>query len=110
MQAQHIPAHSIRHECTQQARAAANLSARLRWCLTGTPIHNTLYDLGSLVNFLRISQLESKAAFRKHIVNPIRENQAGGIARLQLLLKSICLRRTTDCLQLPELEEVVQEV
>ncbi|KAK3394983.1 SNF2 family N-terminal domain-containing protein [Podospora didyma] len=89
---------------------ASNLSARLRWCLTGTPIHNTLYDLGSLVNFLRIGQLESKAAFRKHIVNPIREAQAGSIARLQLLLKSICLRRTTDCLRLPELEEVVQEV
>ncbi|KAK0631419.1 SNF2 family N-terminal domain-containing protein [Immersiella caudata] len=103
-------AHSVRHESTQQARAASNLSTRFRWCLTGTPIHNTLYDLGSLVSFLRISQLESKAAFRKHIVNPIREKQAGGIARLQLLLKSICLRRTTHCLELPELEEVVRRI
>ncbi len=105
-----VSAHSIRHESTQQSCAVASLSASLRWCLTGTPIHNSLYDLGSLVNFLRISQLESKAALRKHIVKPISERQAGGIARLQLLLKSICLRRTTDCLQLPELEEIVERV
>lgn len=105
-----VLAHSIRHEHTQQSRAVVGLSASLRWCLTGTPIHNTLYDLGSLVSFLRVSQLGSKAAFRKHIVHPIRDKQASSIARLQLLLKSICLRRTTDCLQLPELEEVVHKV
>jgi len=86
------------------------LSASLRWCLTGTPIQNTLYDLGSLISFLRISQLESKAEFRKHIAHPISEKQAGSIARLRLLLKSICLRRTTDCLHLPKLKEVVHKV
>jgi SNF2 family DNA or RNA helicase len=84
-----------------------SLSAYLRWCLTGTPVQNKLEDLGALVRFLRISQLDTPHAFRSYIIDPLRERSSDGTdggpgnpdarrpeSNLRALLNAICLRRT----------------
>ncbi|KAH6681052.1 P-loop containing nucleoside triphosphate hydrolase protein [Plectosphaerella plurivora] len=42
-------AHVIRNWTTQQFGAVNDLVANIRWCMTGTPIQNTVDDLGSLI-------------------------------------------------------------
>ncbi|KAK4163844.1 P-loop containing nucleoside triphosphate hydrolase protein [Cladorrhinum sp. PSN259] len=104
-------AHYIRHDQTRQFHAVASLSAKFRWCLTGTPIHNSLTDLGSLISFLRVPLLHRKSEFRKHIAKPIEAKSRSGAAKnLRLLLESLCLRRTKELINLPEPEEITYDV
>lgn len=103
-------AHSIRHQQTKQFRAVVALSARHRWCLTGTPIQNVLNDLGALVRFLRVPQLERSSDFRNHVSGPIENGRKVGLLRLRALLRCICLRRTKDLLKLPEPDERIERL
>ncbi|KAJ4353925.1 uncharacterized protein N0V89_005656 [Didymosphaeria variabile] len=98
-------AHIIRRLSTVFYRTVAELKARSRWCLTGTPIQNRLEDIGSLFAFIRIIPFNNPSNFRKYICLPFDE---GGkrrdlaIERFTRLLDSLCLRRTKDLLHLPE--------
>ncbi|OTA54482.1 P-loop containing nucleoside triphosphate hydrolase protein [Hypoxylon sp. EC38] len=103
-------AHCIRHQGIQQSGAVAVLSAKFRWCLTGTPIHNSLSDLGSLVSFLRVPLLQKREVFRTHIAKAVEGNQPHGIEHLRQLLKSICLRRTKELIGLADPKEDVHQV
>jgi len=91
------PAHLVRNWSTQQFNAVAAISAAHRWCMTGTPVQNSLDDLSSLTRFLRVPRLEDPSTFQKHISG---RRTAAGIRRpnytnLKLLLGFICLRRST---------------
>jgi SNF2-related domain len=75
------------------------LQADRRWCLTGTPIQNRLEDLGALIRFLKVEPFDSetsKVAFRRYIVDPLSSNDEDPCRNLRLLLRSVCLRRTTQ--------------
>ncbi|CAI7590746.1 unnamed protein product [Penicillium crustosum] len=95
-------AHYIRNRATKQFQAVVNLSAQHRWCLTGTPIQNSIEDLGALVAFLRVPILDRIAPFRKFISGPISSGKRDRFHNLQTLLHAICIRRTRDVLNLPE--------
>ncbi|KAI0676710.1 SNF2 family N-terminal domain-containing protein [Trametes maxima] len=45
-------AHNIKERVTNTAKAAFELQARVRWCLSGTPLQNRVGELYSLVRFL----------------------------------------------------------
>jgi SNF2 family DNA or RNA helicase len=70
--------------------------------LTGTPIQNSLEDLAALVNFVRSSPLEDLHMFKKHIISPLMKRSEKGVGNLRQLLDSVCLRRTKQLLDLPE--------
>ena len=95
-------AHEIRNKSTKQFQAVSALTAEYRWCLTGTPIQNSLEDLGTLVTFLKVPILEHAPSFRKFIIGPLKSSSKGRFKNLRLLLQSVCLRRTRELLDLPE--------
>lgn len=99
-----MPAHIIRRQATTFYKACFDLTAVSRWCLTGTPIQNRLDDVGTLFAFIRARPFHSLATFRQYIANPYLEGgprRELACQRLISLLDSLCLRRTTELLHLP---------
>lgn len=91
----------------------AEIAARSRWCLTGTPVQNRLEDIGSLFAFLRIQPFHSLSNFRKSIAIPFDEGgkrRSVSIQRFARLLDSCCLRRTKEVLHLPNEQHRVRVV
>ncbi|PYH69626.1 DEAD/DEAH box helicase [Aspergillus vadensis CBS 113365] len=89
-------AHVIRNASTKQFKAIQRISASIRWCMTGTPIQNSLKDLASLVQFLRIPYLDSVVGFRKYMTKASSRSARSvqpNYANLKCLLSVICLRR-----------------
>jgi SWI/SNF-related matrix-associated actin-dependent regulator of chromatin subfamily A3 len=106
-------AHIVRRQSTVLYRTVAELKARSRWCLTGTPIQNRLEDIGSLFAFIRIIPFNSASNFRKYIATPFDDGgkrRDVAIERFTRLLDSLCLRRTKDLLHLPDQEDRVRNL
>eukprot|EP00903_Cladosiphon_okamuranus_P011919 g11195.t1 len=91
-------AHTIRNNKTMKHKACLALSSRNRWCLTGTPMVNKPEDIGSLFSFLRLTPASNPRVFTQAIGRPIRSGSEAGLARLRVLVKSVCLRRTKSIL------------
>ncbi|EEU43728.1 uncharacterized protein NECHADRAFT_106263 [Fusarium vanettenii 77-13-4] len=97
-------AHQIRNPSTKLFKAAVALESEARWCLTGTPIQNSLDDLRSLLKFLRFEPFCQPKVLEEHIVRPMRKDPEPGSStarNLRILLKTCCLRRTQTLLDLP---------
>ncbi|RKL31204.1 hypothetical protein BFJ72_g11221 [Fusarium proliferatum] len=87
-------AHRISNRSTQVFQAACELQSFRRWCLTGTPIVNSIDNYGALLAFIKMNPLDAKSRFDHWISNPIRDNVEGGLQKLQILVEATCLRRT----------------
>ncbi|XP_010031449.2 DNA repair protein RAD5A isoform X2 [Eucalyptus grandis] len=87
-------AHTIKSSKSQISMAAAALVANCRWCLTGTPIQNSLEDIYSLLRFLRVEPWANWAWWNKLIQKPFEEGDERGLKLVQTILKPIMLRRT----------------
>lgn len=100
-------AHIIRNWSTKQFHAIHQLSARSRWCMTGTPIQNSLEDLGALIQFTRLPSLEDPRKFRRHVVGGIKvagQLVGSNFDNLRDLLSVVCIRRPNSLLALPGIE------
>lgn len=88
-------AQCIKNKSTLVSKAAAELMARHRLCMTGTPMMNSINELFPLLRFLRIKPYNDYMSFSAHITKPIKDTRSRdrGMKRLQGLLKSIMLRR-----------------
>jgi transcription termination factor 2 len=53
-------AHQVRNPKTKMAKGVCNLHSNFRWALTGTPIHNKLLDLYSLIKFLNFTPFNNE--------------------------------------------------
>jgi len=89
-------AHIIRNRKTKLFKTVAALQAQHRWCLTGTPIQNSIDDLGAVVEFLRIAPFDKKSLFARTFVKPVEADQAPGWTMLTALIKAMSLRRTKE--------------
>lgn len=103
-------AHMIRRQTTTFYRTVANLSAKCRWCLTGTPIQNSLSDFAALLSFTRVKPFNNSSIFRYWISIPFEKGSTKqkAIERLAMLLEGICLRRTIERINLPGRREEIR--
>ncbi|PMD44747.1 hypothetical protein L207DRAFT_483787 [Hyaloscypha variabilis F] len=92
-------AHHIRNRSSQLFEATSRIASKSRWCLTGTPIHNSLDDYGALLSFLGVPMLMERPQFDFWIASPIKQNQPHGFNTLGDLIRATCLRRTKDKIQ-----------
>ncbi|PQE26533.1 hypothetical protein CJF30_00001298 [Rutstroemia sp. NJR-2017a BBW] len=107
-------AHHIRNQSSQIFKAAVEIQSRYRWCLTGTPIHNSIDDYGALLSFIGIEPFHEKSSFDYWIVSSLKENRPGSLQLLRNLVRATCLRRTKAsqavCLNLEKCIEKTEEV
>ena len=87
-------AQSIKNSRSLVAASVWALLARRRWCLSGTPLQNSVDDLYSYFRFLHYAPYDDVGCFRAQIREPIRAAPAAGFAQLQRVLAAVMLRRT----------------
>ncbi|KAK3324282.1 SNF2 family N-terminal domain-containing protein [Cercophora scortea] len=85
--------HAIKNYRSQRFKACVRLNAKLRWCLTGTPVHNRLMEIYPYMNFLRAPNSSSIDEFKKHykIKESLIPSEGEGLA---LLLQEVMMKRT----------------
>ncbi|KAF4300775.1 hypothetical protein GTA08_BOTSDO07089 [Botryosphaeria dothidea] len=94
-------AHVIRNWSTKQFKAVITIPAHIRWCLSGTPIQNSLEDLGALVKFLQVPVLKDGNNFNTYITRKTTLTASASrsdFENLRCLLGSVCLRRNKSVL------------
>ncbi|CDK24685.1 unnamed protein product [Kuraishia capsulata CBS 1993] len=98
-------AHLIKNKLTLASKSVALLSSTYRWCLSGTPMQNSIDELYPLMRFLRISPYSEERRFKHDISVPMKKGNRDvddalvskrAIQKLQVLLKATLLRRTKD--------------
>lgn len=101
-------AHDIRDHHRLTAKAMHHLQAVSRWAVTGTPIQNSLSDIASLYQFLRIEPYtEDPNIFREHIKSLCDQRSDGAVSKARRLIRCIMLRRSIRIVELPERKELV---
>ncbi|XP_024141812.1 transcription termination factor 2 [Oryzias melastigma] len=85
-------AHSIKNPKVQTSMAVCQLRAQARWAITGTPIQNNLLDMYSLLKFLRCSPFDEYKLWKAQVDN----GSNRGRERLNILMRTLLLRRTKD--------------
>ncbi|KAH8671190.1 SNF2 family N-terminal domain-containing protein [Xylariales sp. PMI_506] len=107
-------AHNIKNRRSKACRAACEVRATYRLCMTGTPLMNNIAEVYSLIHFLRIPPYDIWHNFYRDIDKRMRsksEHEKGlAMTRVQATLRSILLQRTEKSeidgrpiIQLPEL-------
>jgi SNF2 family DNA or RNA helicase len=95
-------AQNMKNRNTKTAKAIWELQATYRFCMTGTPMMNSIEDLFSLLKFLQYRPYNEWFKFSIDIHKPIKESNTNpkmrekALSRVQLMLKTIMLRRTKD--------------
>ncbi|KAI0432734.1 SNF2 family N-terminal domain-containing protein [Xylaria sp. FL1042] len=87
-------AHKIRNHLSKTFNAVFHLPAQRRWCLTGTPIQNSLADFGALLLFIGVPPFDKEGVFANLVGNPVEAKKSGSLDRLRTLIAATTLRRT----------------
>ncbi|KAF8488076.1 SNF2 family N-terminal domain-containing protein [Gautieria morchelliformis] len=89
-------AQNIRNRNTRVSNAVTYVDATYRWCLTGTPIINSLSDGYALMRFLQIRPWYDWQDFNNHIAQLEKKRPDLASSRLQAILNACLIRRKKD--------------
>jgi superfamily II DNA or RNA helicase len=106
-------AQTIKNPVAEATKVAADLTARQRLCLSGTPLQNNLGELWSLFHFLAPGFLGSLRQFSTRFRAPVeRHGDAAAGARLARRVRPFLLRRTKEevASELPAKTEIVETI
>ncbi|MDR3692559.1 MAG: DEAD/DEAH box helicase, partial [Fimbriimonas sp.] len=106
-------AQNVKNASTAAARAARDLSAKHRVCLSGTPVENHLGELWSLFHFLVPGFLGSEGDFKKRFRTPIERNSDKDARKsLARRVRPFMLRRTKGQVasELPDKTEIIESI
>ncbi|BFZ60574.1 hypothetical protein YB2330_001613 [Saitoella coloradoensis] len=91
-------AQMVKNSNTNGSKGVCDLKAMYRWCLSGTPMQNSVDEMHSLIKFLRIKPYNQADRFRRDFSRPLKNgytsDKKAAMTKLQTLLKAIMLRRT----------------
>ena len=73
-----------------------NLRSERKWCLTATPVQNSLDDFFSLTEFLGLHPVENRLNARRWILDPLGSGDRSSIDKLRYVVRSATLRRSRD--------------
>ena len=90
-----MKAHHIRNR-TSAFHAILNLQTERRWCLTGTPVQNSLDDLFTLTEFLQFHPVENRQNARRWILDPLGTKEDYAIENFRCLVGTVALRRSRN--------------
>ncbi|KAL9612220.1 MAG: hypothetical protein Q9167_003169 [Letrouitia subvulpina] len=97
-------AHEIRKSTTDKAKAVCALHSDIRWVVTGTPLHNGLQDLASLLLFLRVYPDMDATRLRALLKTLTNES------RTMDLISPLCLRRSRKVIELSKRSDKIHGV
>lgn len=97
--------HAIRNPDSLQHHAACAINAETHWCITGTPVWNSLQDLYAQFKFLQAYPLCVREIFRDRVTLRMCYQPAETVEMLQTFLLPIQIRRTIASLNLPPRSE-----
>ncbi|KKK25771.1 hypothetical protein ARAM_002027 [Aspergillus rambellii] len=93
-------AQCIKNRNTKSAMACCRIDSTYRWCMSGTPMMNSVEELHSLLKFLRIRPYCGLDQFNRDFTRPLQGGnvrlQEKAMTQLRVLLKAVLLRRTKD--------------
>ncbi|KZT22721.1 hypothetical protein NEOLEDRAFT_625750 [Neolentinus lepideus HHB14362 ss-1] len=89
-------AQNIRNRRTRVSRAVTEMSAKYRWCLTGTPIINGLSDAYGMFRFLQIRPWYDWKEYNGQVVKLEKKHPMLATDKLQVIFKSMLIRRKKD--------------
>ena len=90
-------ANRIKNKKTQLAKSIYNLKSIYKWCLTGTPIENSINDLFSLLCFLGYKPWSNIFFWEKYVLNPLYKFKCKKAFKLlNYITKSVILRRSKN--------------
>ncbi|KAH9195082.1 hypothetical protein AeNC1_002928 [Aphanomyces euteiches] len=87
-------AHCIKNKSTMYFKSCTALKATHRWCLTGTPIQNSLEDVLALLTFLQYEPWNKTEWWNRVVAQPYEKGEQCALLRLKAILQPILLRRT----------------
>src|SRR6266852_240955 len=82
-------AHNIKERATSTAKAAFELKARYRWCLSGTPLQNRVGELYSWIRFLGCEPFSQYCCTSRYFSLPCFPSDVGFI-QVSNALASLC--------------------
>ena len=83
----------IKNPHVRASLACGELKAHRKWCLTGTPVHNSLKDIYPLFRFLEVPVFKEATLFNARFVSC--GNRTGALA-IQAVLRGLMIRRKKD--------------
>ncbi|KAL2759467.1 hypothetical protein ACRALDRAFT_2066758, partial [Sodiomyces alcalophilus JCM 7366] len=93
-------AHTIKNRNAKSTKACYALRSEYRWCLSGTPMQNSLEELQSLIRFLRIRPFDNLTEWKEQIEKPIKSGKGhDALRQLHGVLRCFMKRRTKDILK-----------
>lgn len=90
-------ANNIRNLNNQITKAILELDGCSKWCVTGTPIENSISDLYTLFLFLDYQPWSEKTLWDQFIYNPLyKEKKVKVLSLLNRVVRPLILRRTKN--------------